>query len=85
MPHSACAGVQPVCASLTSLHLLLSCIYPSTHSFINSAIHSSLHPPIQTSIHLLHPLTHFTYKCLCLVSVCVDMREREIDGKTHMP
>lgn len=63
--HSARVGVQPVCASLTSLHLLLSSIYPSTRSFINSAIHSSLHAFIQTSIHLLRPLTHFTYKCLC--------------------
>lgn len=61
----ACVGVQSVCASLTSLHLLLCCIYPSAHSFINSAVHSSLHPSIQISIHLLRPLTHFTYKRLC--------------------
>lgn len=65
----ACVGEQPACASLTSLHLPLSSIHPSTHSFIYSAVHSSPHPSIQTSIHLLRPLTHFTYKCLCFVSV----------------
>lgn len=82
MLHSACVGVQPVCASLTSLHLLLSCIYPCTHSFINSAIHSSLHPSIQTSIHLLRPLTHFTYKCLWWWE-CVHVRKRERWQNTH--
>lgn len=69
----ACAGAQPVCASLTSLHLLLSVIYPSTHSFINSAVHSSLRPPIQTSVLPLRPLTHFAFKCLW---ECVRVRRR---------
>lgn len=59
-------------------------IYPSNCSFTNSAIHSSLHPSIQTSIHLLHPLTHFTYKRLCWWER-VHVRKREVDGKTHMP
>lgn len=61
------AGFQPACSSLTSLHLLLTVISPSSHSSTHSFTQPSIHLsvlPIQTSVLLLRPLTRFTVQCL---------------------
>ena len=39
MLYSACVGVSPFCAPLTSLHLLLSYIHPSIHPSNHPFIH----------------------------------------------
>lgn len=61
------AGAEPASSSLTSLHLLLTVISPSSHSSTHSFTQPSIHLsvlPIQTSVLLLRPLTHFTVQCL---------------------
>ena len=74
MLHSAWVGVSPVCASLTSLHLLLSCIHPSIHP----PIHSLIQPSIHLSTLLFRP--PFISSALwptSLTNVCVGERKRD--------